>query len=128
MYDAGKILTGLVVFLLLATAPVWLDALSGVRAEAPQLTVGKNAAACVLPAGEMRASHMALLDRWRDEAVRQGQRTAVGFDGRRYRKSLTGTCLGCHTDKASFCDRCHEFAAVTPYCWDCHVVPEGGAS
>jgi hypothetical protein len=39
--------------------------------------------------------------------------------------SLTGTCLtGCHTNKAEFCDRCHNYAAVSVYCWDCHVDPK----
>ena len=34
----------------------------------------------------------------------------------------------CHTDKAEFCDRCHNYAGVNPYCWDCHTVPEGEPS
>jgi hypothetical protein len=38
--------------------------------------------------------------------------------------SLTGTCLDCHSDKEKFCDACHTYSAVDPYCWDCHVIPE----
>ena len=37
--------------------------------------------------------------------------------------SLTNTCLGCHSNKAQFCDQCHNYLEVTPYCWDCHVDP-----
>ena len=128
MVDAGKILTGLVLFLALATVPVWFDALAGAQAHAPQLRLPECQGRCVLPAGEMRAAHMRLLDRWRDEAVRRGERIVTTWDGRRLEKSLTRTCLGCHTDRDAFCDRCHEFVAVAPYCWDCHVTPKGGAS
>jgi hypothetical protein len=71
----------------------------------------------------MRASHMKLLVEWRDLAVRQGVRN-VAIDGRTWKVSLTATCLDCHDDKAKFCDRCHEYAAVSPGCWSCHVVPE----
>jgi hypothetical protein len=38
--------------------------------------------------------------------------------------SLTRTCLDCHSNKAEFCDRCHTYMAVDPYCWDCHVEPK----
>jgi len=37
--------------------------------------------------------------------------------------SLSNTCLSCHTNKAEFCDKCHGYASVDPYCWDCHVDP-----
>jgi hypothetical protein len=74
----------------------------------------------------MRTEHMQLVMDWRDEAVREMDRVYVSEDGRRFNKSMTGTCLGCHTDKAAFCDRCHDYLGVKPYCWDCHVVPEEG--
>jgi hypothetical protein len=36
--------------------------------------------------------------------------------------SLTNTCLReCHTAKADFCDRCHDYEAVSLPCWDCHM-------
>jgi hypothetical protein len=31
--------------------------------------------------------------------------------------------MGCHVNKSEFCDRCHDYTAVTPYCWECHVEP-----
>jgi hypothetical protein len=33
------------------------------------------------------------------------------------------TCMQCHTSKKKFCDTCHAYASVTPYCWDCHLAP-----
>jgi hypothetical protein len=69
---------------------------------------------------------MQLLVNWREQVVRQGDRTYRTSDGRVYEISLTGTCImKCHTVKADFCDRCHTYAAVKgPYCWDCHVDPK----
>lgn len=128
MYDAGKIFAGLVIFLGLVLLPLWWNLATGAEVRAPELVLPQGEPGCVLPTVEMRASHMELLNTWRDLAVRQGDRVMTTWDGRKYTRSLTGTCLGCHTDKTSFCDRCHNYAAVTPYCWDCHVVPDGGAS
>jgi methionyl-tRNA synthetase len=69
---------------------------------------------------------MRLLVSWRETTVRDGDRMYVTIDGRRYRKSLTGTCLQCHTKKADSCDRCHDHLNVHPVCWDCHVEPAAG--
>jgi hypothetical protein len=125
MYDAGKIIPGIVVFVGLTTLPVWLNAAGGKAGPAPKLTVGTTAKSCVLPTAEMRATHMELLDAWRLRVVRDGEHLTRGADGRPVRMSLTGTCLGCHADKAAFCDKCHNYAAVTLTCFDCHVTPKG---
>jgi len=128
MYDAGKIVVGLAVLVGVTAFPVWYGLARGttyrVQLEAPP----NGATECVLPVkdGTMRAEHMHMLDQWRNEVVREGVRNKVVVSGREWDKSLTKTCLGCHTNKAAFCDRCHDAAAVKPSCWDCHVVPEGG--
>lgn len=72
-----------------------------------------------------RTEHMELLDDWRDEVVREGKRLRLGMHAgdARATKSLSNTCLDCHTNQAEFCDRCHDNAGVAPYCWDCHVDP-----
>jgi hypothetical protein len=69
---------------------------------------------------------MQLLLDWRENSVRRNIRTYTAFDGRSYTVNLTGTCLTqCHTDKADFCDRCHDFVGVQgPYCMDCHIDPK----
>ena len=70
----------------------------------------------------MRTSHGDLLLAWRDRVVRSGERVFTAPDGRVRELSLVRTCLGCH-QKAEFCDRCHQYVAVAPECWSCHVDP-----
>ncbi len=123
MRDRGLILLGLVVFLGLITFPVWYDTIAGTDSAAPELQTPKGDA-CVYPTEYMRTNHMKVLMVWRDEVVRKGNRL-VTIGDKTYQMSLTKTCLDCHSDKAEFCDKCHEYAAVTPYCWDCHVDPRG---
>jgi hypothetical protein len=76
--------------------------------------------------GYMKSWHMDLLNTWRDDVVREGKRIHVSRDyGTRYEMSLTKTCLGCHSNKKKFCDQCHDYIGVEPYCWDCHIEREG---
>jgi hypothetical protein len=123
MFDAGKVGIGLAAFVVLASLPVTYNLLAGKATGEPNLSVGTNEKECVLPAAEMRATHMKLLEDWRDRVVRKDERVAHTFNGRSVRMSLTGTCLGCHSQKAEFCDRCHGYAAVELDCFGCHVEP-----
>lgn len=124
MYDSGKILTGLFIFVLFVTFPIWYN--HGDAGAVPKLEkAANNATQCVRPVDEMRSKHMQLLNQWRDEVLRTGDRSfAVEVDGKKYQKSLMNTCMKCHTSKKKFCDECHDYASVSPYCWDCHVAPE----
>jgi hypothetical protein len=128
MYDAGKIIVGLAIFLVLVTSPLWFNALSDAEPTVPELKMPPNGAAnCVKDREWMRASHMDLLNEWRDDVVREDDRWytfTVGGEEKNVAKSLTLTCLDCHSNKADFCDTCHTYMAVSPYCWDCHVVPK----
>jgi hypothetical protein len=124
MYDAKYIVPGLVIFLVLITMPLWYNNIVQARAEGPELQVPEGESQCVYDKERMKGEHMQLLNDWRDQVVRQGERFYVHPDGVTRERSLTNTCLGCHTDKTQFCDKCHDYAGVTPYCWDCHVVPE----
>ena len=81
---------------------------------------------CVESTEYMREHHVDLLKRWRDSRVREGTLKYVASDGREYTESLTTTCLACHSNKAKFCDRCHDQIPVRPRCWDCHTIPEKG--
>jgi len=123
MHDAGKIIAGLVVFLALVTFPMWYQVARGAGTASPELETVRDSKECVAPTEYMRALHMDLLNVWRDEAVRDGDRIYVGVGGKEYEKSLTGTCLGCHSSKEAFCDRCHGYVGAEPYCWDCHGEP-----
>ena len=126
MYNAGKIIPGLLLFLAFATAPIWYNVASGHEAVAPEIEKPKNFTECVAESDFMRREHMQLLNDWRNEVVRDGGRVYVTADGRRYEKSLTRTCLGCHQSKARSCDRCHDYLDVSPTCWECHVDPKEG--
>ena len=128
LYNGKAIKIGLAIFLVLALLPVWYNLNNLVRAGStfpPELELPENADACVAPAAYMRSSHMTLLNEWRDSVVREGKRTYTADDGTEYNMSLTKTCLDCHSSKADFCDRCHNYMAVDPYCWDCHNAPGG---
>jgi len=129
MHDAGKVVGGLVIGLGLVTFPIWYDAVGGAKGPQPELVTGTTEKACVEPTDWMRENHMDLLNQWRDRVVRGGETTYTASTGKAWEHlKLTGTCLKqCHTQKDKFCDRCHEYAGVTPYCFDCHVTP-GGAS
>ena len=81
----------------------------------------KAAKECIRSTEYMTAEHMQLLDIWRDTVTRDGKRIYVNSKGRSYNMSLTKTCLDCHSNKAEFCDRCHNYASVDPFCWDCHI-------
>jgi hypothetical protein len=124
MYDTGKVLLGIVIFVALVASPLWYNALFGTSMEAPELKLPADSQMCIEATDYMRANHMEMLNEWRDQVVREGQRVYVANNGDRYVKSLTNTCLGCHTNKAEFCDACHNYMAVSPYCWDCHVDPK----
>jgi hypothetical protein len=38
--------------------------------------------------------------------------------------SLSNTCLACHDGQEKFCNACHKYLAVKPFCWDCHFDPK----
>ena len=123
MYDGGKIVTGLIVFLAIATSPVWFQLAKGTVSAPPEPKIVTDAKTCVAPTEYMRTLHMDMLNQWRNSVVREDERTYVAPDGKEYDMSLSRTCMNCHSNKADFCDRCHNYAGVSPYCWDCHVEP-----
>ncbi len=126
MYDAGKVITGLVIFLVLILFPVWYNVANGRAGYSPELAKPVKGENCVMETSYMRAAHMDLLDTWRDDVVRRADRIHIAPDGKKFNKSLTSTCLDCHSNKAEFCDKCHDYLAIDPFCWDCHIIPEGG--
>jgi hypothetical protein len=125
MYDAGKIVAGLAVFAVLATSPLWMNAISAESPERPEIVGPPNGAVeCVESREYMAANHMDLLDVWRDRVVRDDERNYTSeMSGKTYEMSLSNTCMDCHSNKSQFCDSCHTYAAVQPYCWSCHVEP-----
>ncbi len=85
---------------------------------------------CVEPTEVMRRDHMEFLLHQRDETMYRGIRTK--------RHSLK-ECVSCHVSRDSsgraipinaqgeFCAACHEYAAVTIDCFECHAqTPDDG--
>lgn len=84
---------------------------------------------CVEPTNKMRHYHMEYIRHQRDTTV---------YDGIRHTKYSLSGCVSCHAGhdaqsapipvnaKSQFCNACHEKAAVTLNCFDCHAtVPDG---
>jgi len=119
MYNAKYIIPGILFFLALIFVPVGYNMGKSfdVKPELP-----KDQKDCIEDVQVMRDKHMQILNDWRNSAVRDGENIYVNSKGKKYVKSLTNTCLGCHKDKAKFCDRCHDTVGVNPYCFDCHNI------
>jgi hypothetical protein len=128
LYDGGKIIAGILVFVIVASVPFWYG--RGKAVAPPDLKLDTPAIQqlqeklCVEPTPYMRANHMRLLNAWRDSVVRDGNHAYKAADGKEYDISLTKPCLKCHSNKAEFCDRCHNYAGASPKCWNCHIIPE----
>lgn len=130
MYDGGKIIIGLIIFIGISIFPFILTLGKAVPVPEPKIDtpeiqkmVEKK---CVEPKMYMKTEHMVMLNDWRDSVVRDGFRLYVAKDGKMYDMSLQNTCMKCHSSKKNFCDQCHNYVAVKPYCWDCHIAPQEG--
>ena len=121
MYDSSKVIAGLIIFLLLITSPIWYNAATGMASYVPDIKIESSSKTCIESTAYMRENHMELLDAWRNEVVRDGNRIYTATNGKEYEKSLTNTCMSCHKDRTEFCVKCHDYAAVKqPKCWNCH--------
>jgi hypothetical protein len=121
----SKILLVSAAMALLLAAPFAVSYLRDDGAPLPRPELPRDVKECVKPAAEMRAEHMVLLRQWRDDVVRRGDRKEIMIGGVPYKKSLTGSCMRCHTGKEKFCDRCHTTLSSAPRCWDCHNYRKG---
>ena len=93
----------------------------------PAIAMGQGDA-CVEDTDFMRRNHMDLLNHQRDETVIKGVRTK--------QHSLT-ECINCHVVKGPdavpvtvsspqhFCRSCHDYAAVSVDCFQCHASRPG---
>lgn len=103
----------------------------------PMITLPENSSGkkCILPSEQMRREHPDLLKHDRIQTLREGVRAKA--DG----SSLDGSlkqCVNCHAVKDEsnkfvridndkhFCVSCHQYAAVSIDCFQCHRdIPEG---
>ncbi len=129
MYNGGKIIIGLIIFVLIITLPFTYNLVANTDTSgAPELEILPGAGGeCVRDKAYMRPYHMDLLNEWRDNVVRKGERFTEGPGGERIEMSLSLTCMDCHSNKENFCDKCHNYMSVDPYCWDCHIMPAEAA-
>ena len=125
MSDKGKIIGGLVVFLILVTFPLWHTVAAGGEATQPELEYPVGESQCIEDTDYMRANHMDILNQWRNSVIRDGVTEYTASSGERFTMSLTGTCMSCHDNRDTFCTACHDYSNVTPKCWSCHVEPRG---
>lgn len=133
LYDGGKIIIGLVIFVAFATFPFYynigkVNAKPEPKTDTPAIQEwekqnGKKE--CVESKEFMRTEHMQLLNNWRDSVVRDGYRGYISDTSqKRFNMSLQNECMRCHSNKKKFCDECHNYMAVKPYCFDCHIAPK----
>ncbi|BCS89438.1 sulfate reduction electron transfer complex DsrMKJOP subunit DsrJ [Pseudodesulfovibrio sediminis] len=125
MQNGFPIVAGLVIFIGLLCAPFVMGKVVTHEYKAPEIKMPVGEKECIESKEFMREQHMQLLNQWRDWALRDGKRTYTNHAGKEFTISLQNTCMKCHNNKADFCDKCHTDAGVSPYCWDCHVQPEG---
>jgi len=120
--DTPKIIVGLAVALVALTFPLWYALAAGRSEPSPAVELPSGVSQCVEPKDTMKAHHMELLRQWQLAVVREGSNEPYVSHayGTKCKMSLTKTCLGCHTNRANFCDRCHSQVNVQPACWDCH--------
>jgi hypothetical protein len=124
MNDMPKIIIGLVVFLMLIGFPIWYNVANDRAGYVPELDKPTKGDQCVRDTEWMRTNHMDLLDEWRDLVVRDQQRFESNQVSPQMEMSLSNTCMDCHSNMSAFCDRCHDYMGVQPYCWDCHIEPQ----
>lgn len=130
LYDFKYIALGLLIFFGLVLSPIGPNLGKTVAAPDPKLDtpaiqkLAEKDRKCVMPKDYMRTSHMQMLVDWREAVVRDGQREFVNPEGKKFTASLSNTCMECHSNKTQFCDQCHNYVAVTPNCWGCHLDKE----
>ncbi len=129
MRNKTNIVVGVLVFIIVMTAPIWLNFGKSAAADAPEVSLDTptiNAMSekkCIYDTEYMRENHMEILHQWKVQVVRDGNRTLVTPDGRKFEMSLQNTCLDCHSNYDEFCKKCHDYNGVEPNCWTCHVNP-----
>ena len=127
IYDRGKVIIGIVILAGLVAFPVFYNIGKAAKTLEPELATPTIQAlpeperVCVEPKSYMTENHMKLLNEWRDQVVREGKRDYIGFNEKTHTVSLQNTCIGCHSNYDNFCNRCHTYSGITPYCWNCHL-------
>ncbi len=119
--------TRLVMAAVLIAAVAMTIVAAPVLAGPPQPAKGRGDK-CVAPTDWMRRNHMAALVHKRDQTMHEGIRTE---------QFSLKACLDCHqvkgtdgkavtvADPSHFCRTCHDYAAVSIDCFECHASRPG---
>ncbi|MEZ5840741.1 MAG: hypothetical protein R3D02_10075 [Hyphomicrobiales bacterium] len=114
-------------FAAVAAVAVWPALAGDVPVPAPAKGKGE---ACVADTAFMRRNHMTMLKHQRDETMHEGIRT---------KQFSLKECIACHEVSGPdakpvtiespdhFCRSCHDYAAVSIDCFECHASTPGGA-
>lgn len=127
MQKKTNIVVGILVFLLVMSAPIWMNfgkdtAASNVEVSLDTPTINAlDEKKCIYDTEYMRENHMEILHQWKVQVVRDDNRVMVTPDGREFEMSLQNTCLDCHSNYDEFCEKCHDANGVDPNCWTCHT-------
>jgi hypothetical protein len=129
MYDENKVIPIIIVFLIVFAFPLWYNLGKAAPAPDPKINTPvidqMKVKQCIEPKAAMITSHMKILDEWRYDVVRGDyNRTFTAANGQVFEKSLQNGCMKCHSNKTQFCDQCHNYMEVKPFCWDCHIAPK----
>jgi hypothetical protein len=108
--------------LALCTTLAWAG--NGGRTPQPEIVI-EQPGPCVADKDNMRRNHPDMLRHQRDKVLYEGVRGA--------KVSLNG-CIACHASQSnrsvlgsrqSFCQSCHDYAAVKLDCFECHQASPG---
>jgi hypothetical protein len=115
--------------LALIALPILYSATDTLFAQEPEvfLELPEGQEHCVRDTEYMRFHHMDLLLEIRDQVQRDGKRTQdVGFTACVPPEGQTSCylCQDCHSNRAEFCNRCHNAVDLVPDCFGCHYYPE----
>jgi len=130
IYDGGKVIIGIIMLFGVVGFPFFYNMGKAAKAPKPKFDtpalqkLPEKERKCVEEKSYMRANHPKLLNDWRHSVVRNQKRVYTGLKEKKYEISLQNTCMDCHSNKKKFCDECHNYAGVIPYCWTCHIEPK----
>jgi len=132
LYNGTLIVPALILFLVVVTFPLWLGAVRPREARPFASRSAPPGVTCVLPKIQMRERHMNLLKQWREEVVRESNRSPITLaGGATMERSLTNGCMKCHARQdcgpyralATYCVDCHDYVGIKINCWTCHIDP-----
>jgi len=107
MYNGGKILIGLIIFVGLVTFPFLYGGVKATAKPDPKidtpeiLKMTEKERKCVESKAFMKKEHMQLLNDWRDWVVRDGNTIYTNAEGKTFTMSLQNTCMKCHSNSQS---------------------------